>query len=163
MPSTSSRRSTPSSRPFLKRPQTNHPFWGTRSNDTGFDRGAGNPIAWTKRCFAFPAPRRIRDREHVKSAAKQPCLICGRRPADAHHLRFAQSRALASKVSDEFTVPLCRGHHREVHRCNDEAAWWHKIGIDPNAAARVLWVNSHPLPKDIILQGSKFQNEANSP
>jgi hypothetical protein len=78
--------------------------------------------------------------------AKQPCLVCGRRPADAHHLRFAQSRALGRKVSDEFTVPLCRGHHREVHRSGDEAAWWKKAGIDPTVPARVLWLQSHPLP-----------------
>ena len=70
-----------------------------------------------KSVLALPSPRRIRDRDHVKSVAKQPCLICGRRPADAHHLRFAQSPALGRKVSDVFTVPLCRGHHREVHRC----------------------------------------------
>jgi hypothetical protein len=62
-------------------------------------------------------------------------------------LRFAQSRALGRKVSDEFTVPLCRGHHREIHRCGDEAEWWNKVGIDPNAAARALWLNIHPLPK----------------
>src|SRR6516164_9524141 len=73
-----------------------------------------------KSVLALSAPRRIRDRDHVKSVAKQPCLVCGRRPADAHHLRFAQSPALGRKVSDEFTVPLCRGHHREVHRCGDE-------------------------------------------
>jgi hypothetical protein len=96
--------------------------------------------------LTLPVPRRIRDREHVKAVAKQPCLVCGRRPADAHHLRFAQSLALGRKVSDEFTVPLCRGHHREVHRCGDEAAWWRKTGIDPGGAARVLWLKSHPLP-----------------
>jgi len=95
--------------------------------------------------LSLPAPRRIRDRDHVKLVAKQPCLICGRRPADAHHLRFAQSRALGSKVSDEFTVPLCRGHHREVHRCGDEPAWWKRSGIDPTIPARVLWLQSHPL------------------
>jgi len=67
-----------------------------------------------KSVLALPAPRCIRDREHVKSVAKQPCLVCGRHPADAHHLRFAQSAALGRKVSDEFTVPLCRRHHREV-------------------------------------------------
>jgi len=92
-----------------------------------------------KTVLALPAPRRIRDRDHVKLIAKQPCLVCGRRPADAHHLRFAQSPAMGRKVSDESAVPLCRGHHREVHRCSDEAAWWDKIGIDPTAAARVLW------------------------
>ena len=84
-----------------------------------------------KSVLALPEPRRVRDRDHVKSVAKQPCLICGRQPSDAHHLRFAQSRALGRKVSDEFTVPLCRGHHREVHRCGDEAAWWKNAGIDP--------------------------------
>src|SRR5262249_44838878 len=114
-----------------------------------------------KTVLAFPAPRRIRDRDHVKSVAKQPCLVCGRRPADAHHLRFAQSPALGRKVSDEFTVPLCRGHHREVHRCGDEAAWWKKTGIDPSAAARILWLKTHPLPSAIRQAGSKLRNEAN--
>jgi hypothetical protein len=95
------------------------------------------------------------------SVAKQPCLVCGRRPADAHHLRFAQSPALGRKVSDEFTVPLCRGHHREVHRCGDEAAWWKRTGIDPSAAARVLWLKTHPLPSAVGQTGSKLRNEAN--
>jgi hypothetical protein len=110
-----------------------------------------------KSVLSLAAPRRIRDREHVKSVAKQPCLVCGRRPADAHHLRFAQIPALGRKVSDEFTVPLCRGHHREVHRCGDEAAWWEKIGIDPTAAARVLWLKTHPLPSAIGAVGSKLK------
>jgi hypothetical protein len=114
-----------------------------------------------KTVLALPAPRRIRDWDHVKSVAKQPCLVCGRRPADAHHLRFAQSPALGRKVSDEFTVPLCRGHHREVHRCGDEAAWWNKTGIDPSAAARVLWLKTHPLPSAVGQTGSKLRNEAN--
>jgi ERF superfamily len=99
-----------------------------------------------KSVLSLPAPRRIRDREHVRLVAKQPCLICGRRPADAHHLRFAQSRTLGRKVSDEFTVPLCRGHHREIHRCGDEAAWWKKVGVDPTVPARALWLKNHPLP-----------------
>ena len=94
---------------------------------------------------AHPEPRRVRDREHVKFVAGHPCLICGRRPADPHHLRFAQSRALGRKVSDEFTVPLCRGHHREVHRCGDEAAWWAKVGVDPLGVANALWRETHPL------------------
>ena len=97
-----------------------------------------------KSVLAMPEPRRVRDREHVKFVARHPCLICGRQPADAHHLRFAQSRALSRKVSDEFTVPLCRGHHREVHRCGDETAWWRKTGIDPTVPARSLWLETHP-------------------
>jgi ERF superfamily protein len=99
-----------------------------------------------KSMLALPEPRRVRDREHVRYVTQQSCLICGRRPSDAHHLRFVQSRALSRKVSDEFTVPLCRGHHREVHRSGDEAAWWVKASIDPTVTARALWLETHPLP-----------------
>jgi hypothetical protein len=100
-----------------------------------------------KSVLGFPEPRRIRDRDHIRHVIKQPCLICGRRPSDPHHLRFVQSRALGRKVSDEFTVPLCRTHHREVHRCGEEGSWWLKTTIDPLAAARTLWLETHPLPK----------------
>jgi hypothetical protein len=99
-----------------------------------------------KSVLEFPEPRRIRDRDHIRHVIKQPCLICGRLPSDPHHLRFAQSRALGRKVSDEFTVPLCRGHHREVHRSGNEAAWWTNVGVDPTIVARALWVETHPLP-----------------
>ena len=71
--------------------------------------------------------------------ASQPCLVCGRTPADAHHLRFAQPRALGMKVSDEFTVPVCRSHHRDLHRVGDERAWWHNLNIDPMPIAMNLW------------------------
>ena len=111
-----------------------------------------------KSALTLPTPRRIRDRDHVKSVATQPCLVCGRRPADAHHLRFAQSPALGRKVSDEFTVPLCRGHHREVHHSGDEPAWWNKVGIDPTVSARALWLETHPLPSG----SDKAPNEGSS-
>jgi hypothetical protein len=101
-----------------------------------------------KSVAGFPKPRRIRDRDHIRHVIKQACLICGRRPSDPHHLRFAQSRALGRKVSDEFTVPLCRGHHRELHRHGDETAWWRKIGIDPFPAARALWLQTRPLKSE---------------
>jgi ERF superfamily len=100
-----------------------------------------------KSTLVFPEPRRIRDRDHIRHVIKQACLICGRRPSDPHHLRFAQFRSLGHKVSDEFTVPLCRTHHREIHRCGDEASWWSKNLIDPLVAARRLWLETHPLPK----------------
>jgi hypothetical protein len=96
--------------------------------------------------LSHPEPRRIRDRKHLHFVSKQPCSICGRTPSDPHHVRFAQHSALGRKVSDEFTVPLCRGHHREVHRFGDEAAWWQRAGMDPVAAARALWLKTHPLP-----------------
>ncbi len=61
---------------------------------------------------------------------------------DPHHLRFMQARALGRKVSEEFAVPLCRGHHREAHRARDERAWWTRAGIDPISVARKLWKQS---------------------
>jgi len=103
------------------------------------------PEGIDKSRLAHPEPRRCRDKDHIKFVAKQPCLICGRRPTDAHHLRFAQNRAIGRKVSDEFTVPLCRGHHRELHRSGNEPTWWRNAGVDPTISARALWLETHPL------------------
>jgi hypothetical protein len=119
-----------------ERPLVQHRPTGPRK------RPRAKPI--DKAALLLSEPRRVRDREHVRHVAKQPCLVCGRTPCDAHHLRFAQGRALGRKVSDEFVVPLCRGHHREVHRHGDERAWWGTAGIDPAAAAHALWRQTHP-------------------
>ena len=91
-----------------------------------------------KSLLTISEPRRVRDKIHLRFVAKQPCLICERLPCDAHHLRFAQGRGLGLKVSDEFTVPLCRGHHREVHRTSNEALWWANAGIDALVIAHKL-------------------------
>jgi hypothetical protein len=87
-------------------------------------------------------PRRHRNKTHLKFVASQPCLVCGRSPADAHHLRFTQPRAMGRKVSDEFAVPLCRTHHRDNHQFGDEVAWWERRAIDPIATSRMLWVST---------------------
>jgi hypothetical protein len=98
-----------------------------------------------KSVLAFPELRRHRDKNHLRFVARQPCLICARQPCDAHHLRFAQARGLGLKVSDEFTVPLCRGHHRELHRAGNEATWWSTKGVDAIGASRKLWTETHPV------------------
>jgi hypothetical protein len=82
---------------------------------------------------------RLRDKEHRKFVSRQACLVCGRTPSDPHHLTFMQPRALGNRVSDEFLVPVCRIHHRELHRQGDEAAWWGKVHIDPIPVALRLW------------------------
>jgi hypothetical protein len=92
--------------------------------------------------LAFGKTRRKRDKDHRAFVASKPCLVCGRRPADAHHLRFAQPRALGRKVSDEFTVPLCRLHHRELHLRADEPAWWEERKIDALEVAQRLWAQT---------------------
>jgi hypothetical protein len=95
-----------------------------------------------KGVLTISEPRRHRDKAHLKFVASQPCLVCGRSPADAHHLRFTQPRAMGRKVSDEFTVPLCRTHHRDNHSSGDEVAWWERRAVDPIATSRMLWVST---------------------
>ena len=92
-----------------------------------------------KSVLMVAAPRRYRNRDHLHFVMQQPCLLCGRKPSDAHHIRFVQPRALGRKASDEFAVPLCRSHHRAAHRSGDEKAWWKQAGIDPIKVARKLW------------------------
>ena len=85
---------------------------------------------------------RLRDKEHCKFVTTQPCVVCGRTPSEAHHIRFAQPRALGRKVSDEYTVPVCRLHHRDLHDYGDEASWWAGVGIDPLPIALEFWRRS---------------------
>ena len=91
----------------------------------------GKPIA--------PHCRRIRNKEHLRFVASQSCLICGRSPSHAHHIKFAQPRAMGRKVSDEWAVPLCYIHHRALHDRGDEKAWWEQNKIDPIKEADRLW------------------------
>jgi len=84
-------------------------------------------------------PVRLRNKDHRRFVLRQACLVCGRVPSDPHHLTFTQPRALGRRVSDEFTVPICRLHHRELHRSGDEAAWWRRLNIDPLPVALKLW------------------------
>ena len=113
--------------PSLKRPSL------TRGNG----RSVGQPI--DKSVLAIGAPKRVRDREHLKYVASQPCLVCGRQPCQAYHLTFAQPRARGLKTSDEWAVPLCALHHRELHDRGNERAYWERKDINAARAASELW------------------------
>ena len=113
----------------------------TQGNDNGARRKKRKrQIARTSRIdksvLAIPELRRYRDKGHLRFVASHPCLVCGRSPADVHHLRFAQPATLGRKVSDEFTVPLCRTHHRDLHHKGNELGWWQAAGIDALAIAQ---------------------------
>jgi hypothetical protein len=114
-----------------------------------------NAALWhiDKTALPLSEPRRYRDRAHLEFVASQPCLLCGRQPSDPHHLRFIQPRAMGRRVSDEFAVPLCRTHHRAVHRHGDEVAWWTSAGLDAGAIAHRLWqhtrLNGAPIQEHI--------------
>jgi hypothetical protein len=84
-------------------------------------------------------PPRKRNKAHLLFIRGQPCLVCKQSPCDAHHLKFAQPRALGRKVSDEFTVPLCRSHHSDLHRYGNEKSWWADLQVEPLALAKELW------------------------
>jgi Rad52/22 family double-strand break repair protein len=113
-----------------------------------------------KSVLALAEPKRRRDKSHLRFVASQPCVVCGRHPSDPHHLRFAQSRALGVKVSDEFTVPLCRGHHRQLHQSGDEVAWWQGFKIEALRVARRLWEQTHPRERQIETGTTNDANHA---
>ena len=94
-----------------------------------------------RRCVSAKTIR-LRDKEHCKFVRTQSCVVCGRAPTEAHHIRFAQPRALGRKVSDEYTVSVCRLHHRDLHTYGDEASWWAGVGIDPLPIALEFWRRS---------------------
>jgi ERF superfamily len=101
-------------------------------------------------------PARARDREHLKFVASQPCLACGRTPSDPHHVKFAEQRTMGRKVSDRFAVPVCRLHHRELHRRGNERTWWEAQAIDPLSVAAILWRRSHSVePDDADITGDR--------
>ena len=100
------------------------------------------PTKIDKSQLAIPEVKRVRSKDHLRFVARQPCVVCGRSPSHAHHVRFAQARGLALKVSDEFTVPLCATHHGENHTTGDERRWWHERKIDPLTVAADLWSQS---------------------
>ncbi|GAB5506747.1 MAG: hypothetical protein Rhirs2KO_19100 [Rhizobiaceae bacterium] len=95
-----------------------------------------------KSALALGEPQRVRNKVHLQFVAGQPCIVCGRGGCEAHHITFSQPRALGRKVSDEFTVPLCRDHHHDLHRSGNEKSWWHNLAIDPTTIARDLWRQS---------------------
>ena len=93
---------------------------------------------------AIAEPNVCARKAHLKFVASQPCLICGRHLSDPHHLGFAQPRAIGLKVSDQFTVPLCRGHHRQLHQPAMRSPGG-KSTVNALETARDLWEQTHPL------------------
>ena len=68
---------------------------------------------------------------------------------------------MGRKVSDRFAVPICRLHHRELHRRGNEHAWWQNQGIDPLPAAATLWARTHavePTAADVVGEADRTGN-----
>jgi hypothetical protein len=103
-----------------------------------------------KSALAISEPKRIRCKEHLRYVASQPCVICGRLPSHPHHVRYAQSRGIGLKVSDEFVVPLCAIHHPQLHQTTKERKWWQERKIDPLMIADALWRESQRRTTDQV-------------
>jgi hypothetical protein len=148
-PEEHSHRGEPSSPPQASEGLT-APVAGLESEALGIDKSV----------LTFGAAKRLRDKDHLRYVAAQPCLLCGRNPSDAHHLRFAQLQALGRKVSDEFTVPLCRTHHRQVHQSGNEANWWERHGIDALNIASALWENTRASRRNAHSDPTRISSDA---
>jgi hypothetical protein len=91
-------------------------------------------------------------------------IVCGRTPSDPHHIKFAEQRAMGRKVSDRFTVPICRLHHRELHRRGDERAWWQNQEIEPLTVAATLWAKTHAAPQaETEIEGERDRSAGINP
>jgi ERF superfamily len=138
----------------LDAPDLISPSQPTSGRDRRPTRGNGRPDSKSSNLAArTPLPRPPKPAVDNSNNSKAKLLdAVGLDIAASAHLRDLMlgelndigSEALGRKVSDEFTVPLCRGHHREVHRHGDETSWWQQLGLDPAGAARALWLETHP-------------------
>lgn len=122
----------------------------TRLRDIGIQKGDQKTPSNQAHLFSRPKERRIRDKVHLRFVAHHPCVICGRQPTQAHHVKYAQPRSMALKVSDEYTVPLCNVHHDQLHRAGDEKSWWAQHKLNPLEIAQRLWtVKDKSLPFEL--------------
>ena len=75
--------------------------------------------------------KRLRSKKHLAHVRSFGCCICQNPACDAHHLRSEGHLASAAlKNGDDFTIPLCRRHHDELHAFGDEKLFLDLHGID---------------------------------
>ena len=142
-PSVKVSKSRPDDKESITDPQIPTPGNALQANGReateGYAATAKNGVGIDKSKLALGEPKRIRNKAHLKSITRLPCVVCGRHPTQAHHIQFAQPRALGRKVGDEYTIPLCAIHHRQLHDAGNEREWWRRQQIDPLKVADALW------------------------
>jgi hypothetical protein len=94
-----------------------------------------------KSLLMFPAARRTRDREHVKSVAKQACLIA----ADVLQMpTISDTRNHPHSVARSATSSMCRSAAAIIAK--SIAVAMKPLGV----SARALWLKTHRLPRQIL-------------
>jgi hypothetical protein len=62
-----------------------------------------------------------------------------------------------------FTVPLCRGHHRQLHQAGNEVSWWNNLQIKPLEIAKELWEESLMKKNPTAAQAARQQAPTDPP
>ena len=74
------------------------------------------------------AKTKFRSAVHLGFVRQHPCIVCGSdMGVEAHHIRKRKPghlKSIGSRVSDEFTVPLCHDCHTLLHQPNRSEDWF---------------------------------------
>lgn len=86
----------------------------------------------------------IRCRQHLQWIRGHECAVqssfCDGR-VEAAHVRIETDGGLSMKPGDNWTIPLCSGHHRAQHRIG-ETSFQVKHRINMKSIAEQLWAKS---------------------
>ena len=85
-------------------------------------------------------PVRERDRNHLRFVASQPCLVCGRSPCDAHHIKYWSK---GGDTSVDNAVLLCRHHHTLIH----QSEWEVKLESGISTFYPPSWLDAARTPR----------------
>ena len=77
-------------------------------------------------------PGPIKNKPFMKYISALPCCVCGTyEHIQAHHPIANSTRRRYGKAHDTETVPLCFGHHAELHdKIGDEEKFQEMYGVD---------------------------------
>jgi len=67
-----------------------------------------------------PKPKTDKDPAYLRWVRKQPCVITGRTPCEAHH---TETGGMGMKGSDYSAVPLYWTEHRNAHAMGANVFW----------------------------------------
>lgn len=89
------------------------------------------PAPLVKKALGKSATRKgpVRSKSHLARVREQPCLVCGAKGVQAHHVRVGL-RTMGVRKDDTRAAPLCSAHHDELHRGKEET-FWARHGIRP--------------------------------
>jgi hypothetical protein len=86
---------------------------------------------------------RVTDETYLAYIRELPCLLCGKTPVDAAHVRMAEPRlhkrqtGMGERPDDRWALPLCRACHERQH-AGGERMFWEIRDVNPFAACLVL-------------------------